>query len=86
MGFLLIIFIIWLAWIILSAIVEWIKQSIKDSAARSALENFDYEKEKNNILAINKQYNFKEMNSKNSTLNAKEELMWQSFIDKLQVK
>ena len=83
MEFLLIIFIAWLGWTILSAIVEWIKQSIKDSAAHNALGNFDYEKEKNDILLINKQYNFKEINSRNSILEAKEKIRWQLFIDKL---
>jgi hypothetical protein len=77
------IFLVWLCWIIISAIFNWIKQTIDKAIVHKILANFDYEREKNDIFLINKQYDFKEVNSKNSILEAREKNKWQLFIDKL---
>lgn len=48
-------------WGIIAAIVERIRQPIKDNAAREALKDFDVQKEKEGVLAINNNFIPEEM-------------------------
>ncbi len=40
-------------WVIIGAIIESIRQPIRNNAAKEVLENFDIQKEKQKILSIN---------------------------------
>lgn len=49
----------WIVWAIIATIVERHRQGIRDSAAHEALDGtYDYEREKTEILAINREFDF----------------------------
>ena len=84
-----IIIVIWIAWVVIAKVVERIGQGIRDRAAHKVLDSsFDYQKEKTDILAINKKFSFFKKEVKKTSLailaaKYRKKNAWDNFINSL---
>jgi len=83
------IILIWIVCVVISHIVERIRQGIRDKAAHKVLDDsFDYEKEKADVLAINKKFSFKKTEVKKTALtmltaNHQKKDAWIDFVNSI---